>query len=125
MTQDAIHGLTPGPCREKPLRLGRVVIACYVPKRGREGDLHALARTHVPRLRAEGLVTDRAPILALAADGTVVEVFEWVSEEAIASAHQNAAVRVMWDEYEEVCTYLPIAQVPEAAGLFCEHTALP
>jgi hypothetical protein len=105
--------------------MGRVVIACFVPRPGRESDLHALARTHVPRLRAQGLVTDRAPILAVAADGTVVEVFEWVSEEAIASAHENAAVREMWDEYEEVCTYRPIAEVPEAAGLFSELTALP
>ena len=105
--------------------MGRVVIACFVPRPGREADLHALARTHVPRLRAEGLVTDRAPILAVAADGTVVEVFEWVSKEAIASAHENAVVRAMWDEYEEVCTYLPIGEVPEAAGLFSELTALP
>jgi hypothetical protein len=105
--------------------MGRVVIACFVPKPGREHDLHALARTHVPRLRAEGLVTDRAPILAVAGDGTVVEVFEWVSEEAIASAHQNAVVRAMWDEYEAVCTYVPVGELPEAAGLFSEFTALP
>ncbi|WP_297535050.1 hypothetical protein, partial [Nitrobacter sp.] len=37
----------------------------------------------MPHLRAEGLVTDREPIIAVAADGTVIEVFEWVSQEAI------------------------------------------
>ncbi|HWO50244.1 MAG TPA: hypothetical protein VNN23_01495 [Ornithinibacter sp.] len=76
--------------------MGRVVIACFVPKAGRERDLHELSRSHVPRLRAEGLASEREPIIAVAADGTVIEVFEWVSAEAIATAHQSATVRAMW-----------------------------
>ncbi|MBK8468496.1 MAG: hypothetical protein IPL45_01540 [Actinomycetales bacterium] len=105
--------------------MGRVVIACYSPKPGRESDLHELPRSHVPRLRAEGLATEREPFIAVASDGTVVEVFEWVSQEAIAAAHENASVRAMWDEYEEVCTYLPLGQLSETAGLFSEFDALP
>ena len=105
--------------------MGRVVIACYVPKAGMEGELRDLARAHVPRLRAEGLVTDREPIVAVAADGTVIEVFEWRSEEAIARAHTSAAVRSMWEEYDRVCRYVPIGEVPEAARLFSEFTPLP
>lgn len=104
--------------------MGRVVIACYVPKVGKESELHDLSRTHVPRLRAEGLVTDREPIIAVAADGTVVEVFEWSSTEAIAAAHANPAVRAMWEEYERVCSYRPIGEVPEAAQLFSELAPL-
>lgn len=105
--------------------MGRIVIACYVPRPGRESDLHELSRSHVPRLRAEGLATDREPVIAVAADGTVIEVLEWVSEEAIATAHQNATVRAMWDEYEDVCTYMPLAKLPEAAVLFSGFDALP
>ena len=105
--------------------MGRVVIACYVPKAGRESELRDLARTHVPRLRAEGLVTDRDPIIAVAADGTVVEVFEWSSAEAIAAAHTNPVVLAMWEEYDRVCAYRPIGEVPEAAGLFSEFAPLP
>lgn len=105
--------------------MGRVVIACYVPRAGRENELHELARGHVPRLRAEGLVTDREPIIAVAADGTVVEVFEWVSEDAIAAAHTNPAVRAMWEEYGDVSTYIPIGEVVEAACLFSEFAPLP
>lgn len=104
--------------------MGRVVIACYVPKAGKERELHDLSRTHVPRLRAEDLVTDREPIIAVAADGTVVEVFEWCSEEAIAAAHTNPAVRAMWEEYDRVCSYRPIGEVPEAARLFSEFAPL-
>lgn len=104
--------------------MGRVVIACYVPKAGLDSELHDLVGTHVPRLRAQGLVTDREPIIAVAADGTVLEVFEWASTEAIAAAHTNPAVRAMWDEYDRVCTYRPIGEVPEAAHLFAEFAPL-
>lgn len=46
--------------------LGRVVVACYAPKAGREDELHAMVREHVPRPRAERLVTDRQPDIAVA-----------------------------------------------------------
>lgn len=36
---------------------GQLVIACCRPKRGREAELDALMSTHMPRLRAEGLVS--------------------------------------------------------------------
>ena len=57
-----------------------------------------------------------------AADGTMVEVFEWVSGEAIESAHQNAAVLEMWQSYTEVCDYIPISEVSESQQLFAEFT---
>ncbi|MFK5635852.1 putative quinol monooxygenase [Ornithinimicrobium sp. LYQ103] len=109
----------------QPVTMGRVVIACSVPRAGRERELHQLAREHVPRLRAEGLVTEREPIIAVATDGTVVEVFEWVSEAAIAAAHQSPAVRAMWDDYDRVSTYVPIGSVAEAGRLFSEFAPLP
>ncbi len=75
-------------------------------------------------MRGQGLVTDRAPITALAEDGTVVEVFEWISGEAIESAHANPVVLKMWERYAEVCDYVPIAEVPEATKVFSELTPL-
>jgi hypothetical protein len=100
--------------------MGKVVIACYRPRDGASDALRGLVRTHVPRLRDAGLVTNREPILAVAADDTVVEVFEWVSADAIATAHEHPAVLAMWEEFDEVCTYVPLADVPGAAGLFTE-----
>ena len=75
-------------------------------------------RAHVPRLREAGLATAREPVIAVAADGTVVEVFEWVSAEAIAAAHDHPDVLAMWVEFDRVCTYVPVAALPEAADLF-------
>jgi quinol monooxygenase YgiN len=104
--------------------MGRIAIACYRPKPGKQEALEALVRTHVPCLLAQGLTTDRAPILMQANDGTVVEVFEWKSEDAIERAHSDPAVLAIWNEYEALCDYVPIAQVPEAAGLFADFTPL-
>ena len=58
-------------------------------------------------------------------DGTVIEVFEWRSSEAVDSAHANPAVRALWSEFDAACDYLPIGVVPEAQRMFSEFDALP
>jgi quinol monooxygenase YgiN len=98
--------------------MGRIVIVGYKPKPGKNEALKALMKTHLPRLKQEGLVTDRESILMEAADGTIVEVFEWISEEAIQNAHKNPAVLQMWGEYGEVCDYVPVGSLAEAGNLF-------
>ncbi len=97
---------------------GQVVIAVYKPRPGKEPELAALVRDHVPRLRAAGLVTERAPIAAVAADGTVLEVFEWLSADAIATAHTNPVVQQMWAEFEACCWYETPANVPDLQRMF-------
>ena len=103
---------------------GRIVIAGYKPKPGKEAELKALMNTHLPRLRAEGLVTDRESIIMQANDGTILEVFEWASNEAIESAHHNPEVQKMWQEYAAVCEYVPIAELAESTQLFSNFTPL-
>jgi hypothetical protein len=100
------------------MTMGRIVIVGYKPKPGKNEALKALMRTHLPRLKAEGLVTDRESIIMEAGDGTIVEVFEWQSQEAINNAHKNLAVLQMWGEYAEVCDYVPIGGLAEAGSLF-------
>ena len=102
--------------------MGRIVIACYRPKPGKQEALRLLILDHVARLRAQNLVTDRAPITMEARDGTIVEVFEWVSSAAIEAAHSNPAVQAMWNEYQGVCDNVPLNTVPEAAEMFAELT---
>jgi quinol monooxygenase YgiN len=102
--------------------MGRIVIACYRPKAGQAEALRRLVLEHVATLRSLGLVSNRAPITMEAKDGTVVEVFEWASAEAIQAAHGHPAVQRMWGEYGQVCDYIPVSQVPEAAQLFSDYT---
>ena len=59
-----------------------------------------------------------------AGDGTLIEVFEWRSPAAIEAAHTNPRVLAMWERYAQVCDYVPVGTVPEAAELFAEFTPL-
>jgi hypothetical protein len=53
-----------------------------------------------------------------AGDGTILEVFEWVSAEAVKSAHTNETVKKMWEQFAEVCTYESLASLEEAQEMF-------
>jgi hypothetical protein len=94
-----------------------VVIVAYRPKPGKEADLLQLTREHVPLLRAEGLATDRPVIACLAADGTVVEVFEW-ADGGVVRAHSNPAVMGLWKRYAEACEIVPLSLLAEVSDMF-------
>ena len=104
--------------------MARIVIVAYKPKPGRERELEALMDTHHSTLKSEGLVTDRKSIIMRSEDGTIIEVFEWRSGEAIESAHANIAVQKMWQKYAEVCEYVPLSQVRESSALFSEFAPI-
>jgi catechol 2,3-dioxygenase-like lactoylglutathione lyase family enzyme len=104
--------------------LPRPVIACYKPKAGQEAVLLDLVRRHVPELRRLGLATERAPMSMRAADGTLVEVFEWASAQAIADAHEHPEVHKMWAAFGAACEYVKLSQLAEAQQLFAEFTLL-
>jgi hypothetical protein len=104
--------------------MGSIVVACYKPRRGAEEALLDLVRGHLPPLRSQGLVTDRAPIMMRGADGLIVEVFEWVSQEAIASAHTNPVVLDLWKKFEAVCWYETPANVAEFKNMFSHFEPL-
>lgn len=100
--------------------MGRFVIAAFKPKPGKQAELLAVVDKHWAVLAAEGLVTDRPRHAMQAQDGTVLEVFEWRSPQAIEQAHENAAVQALWQEFEAACEYVPLASLPEAAHPFSE-----
>jgi hypothetical protein len=58
------------------------------------------------------------------ADGTLVEVFEWVSQEAIAGAHQNPAVLELWKRFEAVSSFETPANLPEFQKMFSHFEAI-
>ena len=102
---------------------GERVIVGYCPKPGQEAALDALAREHVPILRRLGFATD-APALAMrAADGTVVETFEW-REGGTAAAHGHPEVQAMWGRYAAACDYVPLSTLKEAGDLFATFTPI-
>ncbi len=102
--------------------MGRIVIVAYKAKEGQADRLSELVRDHVHVLRAESLVTDRAPIVMKTGGDVLIEVFEWASRESVEAAHSNEAVLRMWGQFAEACDYIPIGDVEEAGNLFSEFT---
>ena len=97
---------------------GVCVIVAYKPKPGKNAELVELVRSRVPTLRKEGLVTDRAPTIMRAKDGTIIEVSEWKSEKAIEAAHKNQNVWAMWNKFFELCDCVPLKTLAEASEMF-------
>jgi hypothetical protein len=104
--------------------MGSISVACYRPKPGCEQALLDLVHDHLPPLRNAGLVTDRAPITMRGADGTIIEIFEWVSVEAIAGAHSNPVVLALWKRFEAVCSYEIPAHVAEFHQMFAHFAPI-
>nr|UXE45603.1 hypothetical protein Hi04_10k_c5016_00012 [uncultured bacterium] len=100
--------------------MGRFVIVNYVPKPGMSAALMATVHKHLQVLRAADLVTDRPAYVMRAADGSIVEVFEWRSAEAIATAHSTPEVQALWEEFGAACDYRPLKELAECQQLFAE-----
>jgi hypothetical protein len=83
-------------------------------------QLLTAVRKHLQVLRGEDLVTDRPAYVMRAADGTIVEVFEWRSAEAIAKAHQTPPVQALWAEFGAACDYRPLSSLAECQQLFAD-----
>src|SRR5437899_12733756 len=97
---------------------GIVVIVAYRPKPGKENELVDLVQSRVPTLRKENLVTDRAPTIMRSRDGTIIEVSEWKSQEAIEAAHKNPNVLAMWEKFFALCDCVPLNTLAEAKEMF-------
>jgi hypothetical protein len=104
--------------------MGVHVIAVYRPKEGMQSDLEAEIVDHVPLLRRLGLATDFPSIALRASDGTVIEHFEWVDQDAMAAAHEHPEVLAMWGRYEACCVYGTLADLSNATSMFPEFELL-
>ena len=104
--------------------MSRFVIAAFKPRPGQEKALTAVVAKHWHVLREQGLVTDRVPYAMRATDGTILEVFEWRSPQAIEQAHSNPAVLALWSEFEAACEYVPLSSLSESEHPFSEFESL-
>jgi quinol monooxygenase YgiN len=104
---------------------GIIVIVAYRPRDGKATELLRLVQSRVPTLRKENLVTERLPSIMRARDGTIIEVSEWKSREAIEAAHKNPAVLAMWQKFFELCDCVPLNTLDEAKEMFAGFEPLP
>ena len=98
--------------------MGTFVIAVFKPKEGKDEALKRIVLEHVPTLHSLGLVTNRPAYIMQAANGTIIEVFEWVSANAIEKAHSHPVVLEMWKKFVETCEYGTIGELEESRMMF-------
>jgi quinol monooxygenase YgiN len=89
-------------------------MALYRPHPGKESELAEIVKGHVPALREEGLITDFTPVTLQSADGTLIEIFEWLSVEAKDQAHTSPKIWPIWENMMKVAELVGLASLPEA-----------
>jgi quinol monooxygenase YgiN len=95
-----------------------VFMALYRPKPGNVEELKEVLKVHIPTLREENLITNRDLLTLQAEDGTIIEIAEWVSTEAIEKAHQSAAVMAVWDKIGSLAELTSLSTLAEAQERF-------
>jgi len=91
-----------------------ITMALYKAHDGKEKSLNEILNIHVRTLEAEDLITSREPIRAQAADGTILEIFEWKSENAKDAAHESPVVMKIWNEIMEVAEIKSLSSLNES-----------
>ena len=96
----------------------QIVIAMYQPNEGERQDMLKYVKEHVPALREYELVTDRPTILMESEDGTLLEIFEWVSPDAARLAHEHPVIAKIWEGMGKVGSFKTLANLAEAGQTF-------
>jgi hypothetical protein len=104
--------------------MGRILVVVYKPFRGKEGDVLDVIGHHMPVLRAEGLATDRKPILMRSDDGSIIEIFEARSAEAIQQAAYNTKIQELWMAMGRISEFIKPTEVQEFQTLFSQFESI-
>ena len=98
--------------------MSTLAFAMYKPHEGKENELREILETHIPMLKEYGLITDKGTFQVRSKDGTIIEIFEWVNEEAKDIAHKHPAIMSMWGKMMPICNFPAMKDLPEAQKSF-------
>ena len=102
----------------------KMSFAMYKPHEGKRDELLEILKEHVPTLREYGMVSERSNYMAQASDGTIIEVFEWLSDEAKNAAHEHPAVARIWERMYGVCSFAHMRHLSESDMQFPDFELL-
>ena len=101
-----------------------IVFAIYKPHKNKENELQELISKHVPILKSNKLITDREPLMVQSKNGIYIEIFEWISNDAVEEAHENSEVQKLWDEMEKVCDFTNLESIEEVREYFPQFKSI-
>lgn len=101
------------------------VIAVYRPKSGKEKELLVLLGLHQKTLVTEGLANrQNSLVMRSSADGSYIEIFEWVSADAAQSAHARPGVMKIWTAMSNCADMIALSEVACANEVFPHFQAV-
>ncbi len=104
--------------------MGRISIAAFRAKPGKEEELLRVIADRLPLLRRLGYCTEREPILMRSRDGVLIQASEWTDDEAIEKAHQTPEVLEMWQRFDACSTYVKLGELGESHDDFATFDAI-
>ncbi len=104
--------------------MGRISIAAFKPKPGKENELLQIIADRVPLLRRLGYCTDREPITMRSRDGVIIQVSEWADDAAIEKAHETPEVLEMWRCFDACSEYVKLDALAEGHDDFATFDAI-
>ncbi|MCH8252214.1 MAG: hypothetical protein IID36_07155 [Planctomycetes bacterium] len=109
---------------EKGGHMGLISIAAFKPKPGMEEELLRVIADRLPLLRRLGFATDREAMLMKSKDGVVIQISEWVDNEAIRRAHETPEVLTLWERFDACSDYVKLEAIAECREDFATFDAL-
>ena len=104
--------------------MGLISVAAFRPKPGMEEELLRVIADRLPLLRRLGFATDREAVLMRSKHGVVIQVAEWVDDEAIRKAHETPEVLALWDRFNTCSDYVKLEAIAECREDFATFDAL-
>ena len=104
--------------------MGRISIAAFKPKPGKEDDLLKVLDDRIPLLLSLGMDTDRKAITMRSRQGVIIQVSEWVDDDAITRAHSHPEVLALWQRFDDCCEYVKLDTLSESHDDFATFTAI-
>jgi len=93
--------------------MSKIAIIAYKPLPGFDSGFKEVLKEHTLALKEEGFITNKDVYQMQSLDGTVIEVFEWVSESSKKEAHEHPRIMEIWNRFYEYAEMVKLMDVME------------
>lgn len=104
--------------------MSRISIIAYKPLPGFDTGFKEVLKEHTKALLEEGFITERPVYQMQAFDGTVIEVFEWVSDDAKDKANQHPRIMELWNRFYEYAEMVKLMDIMECHEPFASFRGI-
>ncbi|MBL7878115.1 MAG: hypothetical protein JNL53_20785 [Cyclobacteriaceae bacterium] len=105
--------------------MGRIFLIIYKPHKGKEQELLSTVKSGYAPMISGGYVTDRAPILMRATNGSLLLIFEWKQQDSQDKAQADPAIQEQWMRVSKLSEFEKPESLKEFRDVFPEFESIP